>query len=1368
MALVIRVVLVLTPLFASLAHAQFTGFEVALHGNTQVAYGDELRLSGVAYEVQGFADLRPLTGGEVVVRLRDYDQRRRRWTTVEELQVRPTAGGEFTFSLPVPERRFANPQLQLELRKGNKSRTFEWGVALRSPLAIDLLLDRNRYEPGEKVHVWARVFQAASGAPASGRTVRVQVTDPSGRPLTEERTEVGASGALSLDVELPDSAADGGYSVSLNLDDSIAGASAQRAFSVARRTVERVLVEANLDQQVVPPSGQLTGSVKVTTPSGNPVVGADVFLQIGDDRRQQATVQTNGQGIAPIRMQAPAYLAGDVQSQRLNVRVIHSAHGTLHTAADFLLSRVDFRVELTPEGGGIVPEVNAEALLLLTDPRGEPADAGTQVRVSGAAIRGGSVDLTVDAHGLAVVPVRVADGQAGPMTQGGCSGFGVSAQAEVLGDRPLTARLCLRVAPDARVRPRVRQRVIAPGESVQVDLARHPEVRGRPVLVEVLSGQRAIAATFARGDRAEIAIPSGVAGVLHVRARPMLRHDARHELTEPGGSSLTAGSSDAFVVRPADAFALDLVPNQDRYQVREQAQLELRTTQSSPQAWAALVVRDLAAHGGEGPWSLSWMNGAVADAAARPDGEGAELLLRAALVAGLSMDALPRREPPLVQPYWTFNRPNGGQVGTLRDPVAQRDQMRRRQVGNLANALERIVASIGSDPARAEGVLVRRGNRLDFDPGAIARLRRDNRLSESQADTLGGETATIAMIRAVDPSFSFDAVARRIARARLVELMMALSRFSNPDDPNAARASAGQPPERWLSRMVQLGVLRPAQLVDPWGHPYSFRRAARPGILISDRAATWELVSAGPDGRFGSRDDVRDPFERIVPEGTPYAVASGEDRLMKRLSTLAPGPQVLQRMASAYSSQSLAEREERRGRTVTATGSEQAEMMDGFASGGADMALGGVASSRSRPRRSATRAAPPADAPMPVAEAEPEEDAEWYDGDDSREEQRHANAQERQQGPGFAQLSTVIRERFPATLHYVGEIALDGTSTTVPVPLQDALTTYRVEAIAWTGSGWVSTAKTQLRVDQDATVDAPIPPFATVGDTLRIPVRVTNRTGQPIEARVVLEAEGLNITLPNAVSFQVPPRDAASEVIEVPVSAAGTGAIVVRALRASDDQPYDAVRRPLTIWEDARQVRVLRELLLEPGSDGRLSLEVPSDASQRGPAELRVVPATAIFGDLRNDANPIAAWALAVLGEEISEPALMNARNTLRAGDPVEEHDVHAAPPMVALALAATWRDATVQDPVMRRGLRAVSRVLGDSSEAPDPGTTLRLAEILGALGPCIRAGGRPSVQAPLDQLASELRQRVGDGAVAATDAPIVWARSAAALALSG
>ena len=88
------------------------------------------------------------------------------------------------------------------------------------------------------------------------------------------------------------------------------------------------------------------------------------------------------------------------------------------------------------------------------------------------------------------------------------------------------------------------------------------------------------------------------------------------------------------------------------------------------------------------------------------------------------------------------------------------------------------------------------------------------------------------MIERADPGFRFDTVARRVARVRLSKLLLGLLQLSDPDNPNAQRVSANLPPERWLGTLVRLRMVRPSDLLDPWGRPFVFRRVTgrRPRI----------------------------------------------------------------------------------------------------------------------------------------------------------------------------------------------------------------------------------------------------------------------------------------------------------------------------------------------------------------------------------------------------------------------------------------------------------------------------------------------------------------------------------------------------------
>src|SRR6185503_13910835 len=95
-----------------------------------------------------------------------------------------------------------------------------------------------------------------------------------------------------------------------------------------------------------------------------------------------------------------------------------------------------------------------------------------------------------------------------------------------------------------------------------------------------------------------------------------------------------------------------------------------------------------------------------------------------------------------------------------------------------------------------------------------------------------------------------------------------------PDEP------AFSDPNALLRRLVRREKVSAGDLLDPWSHGLAFVRAPGPRIPFLSVVPGYRLLSAGPDGRFGTPDDVRDPFQRALGSRTPYGRAVHEDRIV--------------------------------------------------------------------------------------------------------------------------------------------------------------------------------------------------------------------------------------------------------------------------------------------------------------------------------------------------------------------------------------------------------------------------------------------------------------------------------------------------------
>jgi uncharacterized protein YfaS (alpha-2-macroglobulin family) len=102
------------------------------------------------------------------------------------------------------------------------------------------------------------------------------------------------------------------------------------------------------------------------------------------------------------------------------------------------------------------------------------------------------------------------------------------------------------------------------------------------------------------------------------------------------------------------------------------------------------------------------------------------------------------------------------------------------------------------------------------------------------------------------------------------------------------------------------------------------------------------------------------------------------------------------------------------------------------------------------------------------------------------------------------------RELFDTLLLWRPRVALDAHGRAeIEVPLNDALTSFRIVAVASAGTGLFGTGAASIRTTQDLMVLPGIPPLAREGDRIRAAVTVRNTTERAMAVEAAVRAEGL-------------------------------------------------------------------------------------------------------------------------------------------------------------------------------------------------------------------------------------------------------------------
>lgn len=1309
-----------------------TGFEVYLHGSARAFPGRDHRLRGIAYEVIGLAELRPLAGGRI---------RARYASAMPELRPAPWVSvtaddrGRFEVDVPLPAQQPGTYRIEVRVGQGEDERSFFVPLELESPLDVELRTDRLLYEPGETVYVWVRVADVETGQPVENAPIDVELTGGGGS-ITAELTS-GPSGVASWTYQLPETAEEGERVVEVEVGEGLDAFSRSTRFRVGQRAVARLSAMVEVSPSTAEPGEQVEVTIEVRTLSGSPVSGARVTLRHGNVG--VGLPRTDGSGIARARLAAPAYLESERGWVSIRGQVTHPAHGSAEFSSGFTLSRpLALSIDAIVPHGGLVPEVEDELWITVLDAGGQRPEAGIEVEVSGAAVRGGRVRGALDANGLVVVPVSTPrDAVASHRGDGDPydAEAATSLRVEVLGPHPRVARLCVPVMVQAQVAPRVDRPVVAPADTFVVTVSRRPAVADRPVAVDLLLEREELVLidsviVEAGSDRATFQAPPDRLGLFHVRARPLLER----------GTVEGYGAFDSLIVRPSHPSFVRLSADHEVYQVRDRATITVHSDPAGGRGWVALVARDLAMHGGEWPFRDNFLARSFSRAMLEPQDPEAERYLRAALAAHVQVDLAPNPAPPLVDELGLAVDDNLSPEASihrmdLRDPLALADELRRRGLAEMMRDVEGFLAR-SLESGTLDRVTVARGRVRRFRDDLLELMYED----DEPPATLGGGRLTVPMVTEADPSFTFDNVARRVARRRLVQLLGVLARYLDPsgNESDRPRGAAQEPPDRWLSRLVQLGLLSPNDLRDPWGGTFVLHRTRRtPAMVLAVEATGWELLSPGPDGRAGTADDVRDPFERAVPQGTPYALASGEDSLMRALSRLSPGEEGLLALLEAYRRVSDEALEELIGDAAIAGTSEGAiggllgnMVGDNFGYGGLGLrgtgrGGGGTGSGTIGLGRLATIG--------------------------------HGG------GGGRGAFSAIIRERFPATLRFVAAAELDTSGQTeIELPLADAITTYVVEAILWTAEGWVWSDRIHIRVEQEVVVDAPVPPVVVAGDRVRLPVRVSNRASDPVRARLgVRGSEELGLGPIDAGEVTLAPGEARDLPVEVVIERPGEGTILVEAF-TPDGQRIDGTRRPIRAIPDARRVRDEREVIAD--GSGAVSLEVPSRAAAREGSRVQVVVGQALFE--REESLPVIwrAWISAFTGRALDPDEVTAASESLvvETGGAVYEQLT------LGRTIGSLWSSPEVNDHRIERALLRLTQRMGDR-EVSTPAQLAVRARLLLLLAPAFqRAEARPPLREQLIGLIERIRADVENGSALMSDVPWVWARVLAALAWTG
>ena len=1032
--------------------------------------------------------------------------------------------GNARFRFAVPRLRAGEYRLTATVRSRLGNQSYATQIRIQPGGRVLLTTDKSLYQPSQTIHARALVLGSMNRKPVSGRPVVLRVADPKGNVVFLKKTTTSRFGVASLDFRLADEINLGPYSVTARLQGD--EEEAQKTVKVERYVLPRYKVSVETDLPYYQPGNTIKGTVRCGYFFGKPVVGARVSLRaivrggtvlsIGP-----SALRTDARGRFHFQVPLPTSLSNRTNSEvRLQARVTDTAGQRERADASLELTAEPLRLAMLAEADRLVPGVVNRVFVMAGYPDGKPArGAVVTLRASW-----GATTARTDALGLATFSVRPQksrkkwrcensddDGGAGVLLRVGAR--------DRLGNRS-RGRRCLTLAPRGAMLARPARAISTPGQPLKVTLLGPASHNRRVVHLDLLKGGQTLLSLSRHQSRGRASFTvkpdAHLSGLLELRGYSLSRAGQRR------------GTSRMIYVDPPQGLRVQITADRKEYRPGQRARVRFQVshnrTGKGVQAALGVVAVDeaalaLSANPLDDPrlfFNLAGLARETDDPEVLPGGRDLHGWIMAphkkpadAGQRARAAEALLAALRPLTPTVWETN------------PWARRRDAWQQQAPELIAAARAF--------ARTHSVGQRTARGWRFHAELMPRLAAAGAIKKSASRDPWQRVVRPWHLRKEDPTFVFAPLAAKQAPRRLERLYDVLDDHKGQlglrreRAPGLARVMGPLVFPRDLpARLVRLGKLKAHEIVDPWGKP--FRVVKNPNRLLVPYEhccllSRYVIVSAGPDGVIGTRDDVR-------PKSITWKISTGPGGRLNHAAA-----RQLRRVPNELCSKHCISCCCDGWKTCCGCGYGGGYGAGGLGTIGYGSGMGAL---RGRTARM----------------------------------------------PHVTSMPARVRSHFPETLVWRPQLITDpGGKASLDLEMADSITTWKLNATASSARGLLGVSSTRIKVFQPFFVEMDLPSTLTQGDRISLPVTVYNyqKTAQTVDLRLGPEPwfsatvgslrrqVVLGPSQVKVVHFTLQARRVGPHDLTVHASAAGSaGATVTDAVRRSTTVAPDGVEHSVS------------------------------------------------------------------------------------------------------------------------------------------------------------------------------------------------------------
>jgi 5-hydroxyisourate hydrolase-like protein (transthyretin family) len=1166
--------------------------ETSLATSQEFYPGSSAALRCGVHAVKSFVDTVPLAGAAVEVKLHAKDGK------VHDLYAGKTGDdGTARVEFQVPKLPSGDYKLEVATKSALGEEKLERNVKLRSEPKVLLVTDKPLYQPGQLIHIRALCLRPFDLTPAGDSDLVFEVEDPKGNKVYKRSQKTSEFGIASVDFQLADEINMGEYQVRA----LIGNQQAQKTVTVKRYVLPKFKVEVTADKKFYLPKETIAVDLQSDYFFGKPVAGGKVKVtastfdvQFRDFQTVEA--KTDAKGHARVEIKLPDYFVGQPLAKgdalvKLEVKLTDTADHTETVSRTYPVADQPIRVSLIPEGGRLVPGLENRIFAAAIYPDGSPA-SGCEVKLwKGREGKGKphSAIRTNDA-GLAEFRIRpeakeFRQGEWGPRAIEMAGGVApqvwgprslLDVTVEAKDARGSTARAVAALNSDPlgeNVLLRLDKAIYRGGDALKIDI--HTSAGLPTVYLDIIkSGQTLLTRWLDVKDGGashKLDLPPGLFGTLEVHAYQQLasgeiirdsrvvyvhsRDDlkveakADHDTYLPGQSGkIVFTVTDARGNPTAAALGIIIVDEavyalQEMQPGLEKVYFTLQEELLKPQAQLAGVEPVLPIGPpipGPGPVPLpNGGGGAPAAAPAAPQVPPGPAVFKPSttLDALVREGDLPAQKQQIAEVLLTAVKPKPPARWTV-DPALERMQKMQGQLQQIGWGLFNH-ASMGQEVLSYD----KKSKRWTYAPDLLDKVVKAGQIQKEALKDPFGRPVTLEGLARIEKDFTPERLGAAVTAMHMQNLMWPLADLANRNRARWLKDGKWTFPDTALADAIKLHRQQERFLKDAWGQPIklvkSDARLANP--MGWEQFNHHQLVAAGPDGKFGTDDDIRSS------SSNPWQMANG----MWFLRDLGKDDGAAFRWRGVHRFGGGMPMMEAAGLGGAPGGPPPAPAGPGGGGGGLPLA-----------RPEAPMAPPP-----PAG------------GD---------------QG-GAAAKPVRLREYFPETMLWQPALITDERGRAeLSLSFADSITTWRLSASASSKSGALGGLTAPLRVFQDFFVDLDLPVTLTQNDEVAFPVAVYNYLKEPQTVKLELQPEPWFDLLDSGGlvrSLDLKPNEVTSIKYRIKARKIGFHPLTVK---AAGSKMSDAIKRSIEVVPDGKKV----EQVVSDKLSGKVkqTLEIPEIA----------------------------------------------------------------------------------------------------------------------------------------------------------------------------